>query len=76
MKNFWAILSVVIVIIVLLLSSVLYQVRATETVIVTRFGDPVRPVDKPGLELKWPKPIEVVHRFDSRSRLFDNIPEE
>ena len=76
MKNFWAILSVIIVIVILLLSSVLYQVRETETVIVTRFGDPVRPVTEPGLELKWPKPIEVVHRFDSRSRLFDDIPEE
>ena len=76
MKNFWAILSVIIVIVILLLSSVLYQVRETETVIVTRFGDPVRPVIEPGLELKWPKPIEVVHRFDSRSRLFDDIPEE
>jgi len=55
---------------------VLYQVRETETVIVTRFGDPVRPETEPGLKFKWPKPIEVVYRFDSRSRLFDDIPEE
>jgi len=76
MKNFWAILSVVIVIVILLLSSILYQVRATETVIVTRFGDPVRPEKDPGLKMKFPIPIEVVHRFDSRSRLFDETPEE
>ena len=74
MKNYWTILSVVIVVVILLLSSVLYQVRETETVIVVRFGDPVRPVTEPGLKMKWPKPIEVVHRFDSRSRLFDFTP--
>ena len=71
MKNFWTILSVVIVVVILLLSSVLYQVRATETVIVTRFGEPVRPETEPGLKIKWPKPIEIVHRFDSRPRLMD-----
>lgn len=76
MKNFWVILSVLIVIVILLLSSVLYQVRATETVIVTRFGEPVRPETEPGLKTKLPIPIEVVHRFDSRSRLFDETPEE
>ena len=71
MKNYWTILSVVIVVVILLLSSVLYQVRETETVIVTRFGDPVRPETEPGLKVKFPKPIEVVHRFDSRPRLID-----
>ena len=71
MKNFWTILSVVVVVVILLLSSVFYQVRETETVIVTRFGDPVRPETDPGLRIKWPKPIEVVHRFDSRPRLID-----
>jgi len=76
MKNYWTILSVVIVVVILLLSSVLYQVRETETVIVVRFGDPVRPETEPGLKMKWPKPIEVVHRFDSRSRLFDDTPIE
>lgn len=71
MKNFWTILSVIVVVVILLLSSVLYQVRETETVIVTRFGEPVRPETEPGLKKKFPRPIEVVHRFDSRPRLID-----
>lgn len=77
MKNFWVILSVVIVIVILLMSSVLYQVRETETVIVTRLGKPVRPITEPGLRFKWFPPIEKVHRFDSRSRLleYDQITE-
>ncbi|MCI0499312.1 MAG: protease modulator HflC [Planctomycetales bacterium] len=76
MRNFWIIISMVVVVVILLLSAVLYQVRATETVIVKRFGKVVRTVDKPGLRVKFPKPIDVVMRFDSRSRLFDNVPEE
>lgn len=76
MKNFWTILSVVLVVAVLLLSSVLYQVRATETVIIKRFGKVIRTVDEPGLNVKFPQPIDVVVRFDKRSRLFDDIPEE
>lgn len=71
MKNFWVILSVVIVIVILLLSSVLYQVRETETVIIKRFGEVIRTVDEPGLKAKFPTPIDVVIRYDSRSRLFD-----
>ena len=76
MRNFWTILCVLLVVFVLVLSSVMFQVRETETVIVTRFGEPVRPIKEPGLKFKWPKPIEVVHRFDSRSRLFQDTPEE
>ncbi|MHC5146190.1 MAG: SPFH domain-containing protein, partial [Planctomycetota bacterium] len=71
MKNFWTILSVIVVVVILLLSSVFYQVRETETVIVTRFGDPVRPETEPGPKWKYPRPIEVIHRFDSRPRLID-----
>lgn len=76
MKNFWVFLSVLAVVVVLVLFAVVFQVRQTETVIVTRFGDPVRPIDKPGLYLKWPLPIDKVHRFDSRSRLFEGVLEE
>lgn len=76
MKNFWIIVSMIAVVVILLLSMVLYQVRETETVIVTRFGKPVRPETEPGLKFRLPKPIEVVHRFDSRKRLFEDVPEE
>lgn len=76
MKNFWAILSVIIVIVILLLTSVLYQVRATETVIIKRFGKVIKTVNDPGLQKKFPTPIDVVVRFDSRSRLLDYSPIE
>ena len=76
MKNFWVLLSVLVVVVVLVLFAVVFQVRQTETVIVTRFGDPVRPITKPGLYLKYPLPIERVQRFDSRSRLYEGVLEE
>jgi len=71
MKNVWVFLSVLAVVAILVMFMVVFQVRATETVIVTRFGEPIRPIDKPGLYLKLPLPIDRVHRFDSRSRLYD-----
>jgi membrane protease subunit HflC len=76
MRNFWTISSVVLVVFILVLSSVMFQVRQTEKVIITRFGEPVRTIDEPGLKFKLPQPIEVVQRFDSRSRLFQDTPEE
>lgn len=76
MRNFWTISCVLLVVLILVLSSVMFQVRQTEKVIITRFGEPVRTIEKPGLNFKFPKPIEVVQRFDSRSRLFQDTPEE
>lgn len=76
MKNFWVFLSVTLVVFVLVLFAVVFQVRETETVIVTRFGEPVRPITQPGLYVKFPLPIDRVHRFDSRSRLFEGVLEE
>lgn len=76
MKNVWVFLSVLAVVVILVLFAVVFQVRATETVIVTRFGDPIRPIDKPGLYVKLPPPIDRVHRFDSRSRLYEGVLEE
>lgn len=74
MKSIWTIIFILVVISILALSAITFQVRATETVIVTRFGDPVRPITEPGLYMKWPSPIEAVHEFDSRSRLFNDLP--
>jgi membrane protease subunit HflC len=50
---------------------VTFQVRETESAFVTRFQNPVREVMEPGLYFKWPAPIEQVHKFDSRLRVFE-----
>jgi membrane protease subunit HflC len=51
-----------------------FSVRENESVIVTLFGKPVRPLDEAGLALKWP--WESVLRFDRRVRLYDATPSE
>lgn len=76
MKNFWVFLSVVAVVLVLVSFMVVFQVRETETVTVTRFGQPIRRIIEPGLYVKFPPPIDRVHRFDSRSRLYEGVLEE
>jgi len=48
-----------------------FTVRRSEYAIVTRFGRPVRVLDKAGLHWKWPAPIENVLRFDSRISVFE-----
>jgi len=76
MKNAWGLISILLVVAVLGLFFVSFQVRQTETAIVSRFGDPIRPIDKPGFYVKWPSPIEKVYKFDSRLRLLEGVLEE
>lgn len=49
-----------------------FQVRRSEVVVVTTFGKPTRTVSEPGPHLKWPWPIESVHRFDQRVQNFED----
>jgi len=76
MKNFSGIIFVVLVIAVLGIYLVSFQVRETESVVVTRFGEPRKSIDEPGLYWKWPRPIERVHRFDARLQLLEGVMEE
>jgi membrane protease subunit HflC len=61
----------ILIFVVLFLFFVSFQVRETETALVTRFGEPVRTITEPGLKFKWPQPIEQVHKFDSRNRVYE-----
>jgi len=47
-----------------------FQVRDTESCLVTTFGKPTRPLVDAGVHFKWPFPIQQVHKFDSRMRVF------
>ncbi len=48
-----------------------FQVASNESAILTRFGSPVRTLVEPGLYLKWPWPVDTVHRFDRRLAFHD-----
>ncbi len=72
MKNITIPLLVALIFIVMGIYLVTYQVRETESVFITRFGEPVREKTVPGLGWKWPTPIERVHRFDARMRVLES----
>jgi membrane protease subunit HflC len=59
-----------VVAVVFLVSIFSFQVRSTEYVVVTTFGKP-QAVTDPGLHFRWPAPIQLLTRFDRRSRSFD-----
>lgn len=54
----------------LLLTLVVYQVDTTEFAIVTQFGNPIRVVESPGLQVKLPDPIQSVQRLDKRVQVY------
>ncbi|MGD2095205.1 MAG: protease modulator HflC [Phycisphaerales bacterium] len=71
MKNIAITIFIVLVVIVMGLYLIAFQVRETESALITRFGKPVREITEPRLYFKWPSPIERVHRFDSRMQVFE-----
>jgi len=65
------IIGIVLILIFVLLLFV-FQVRTTEVAVVTTFGRATRPITKPGAYLKWPWPIQRVHKFDQRIHNFES----
>jgi len=71
MKNIAITIFIVLLIVVMGLYFISFQVRETESVLLTTFGKPGRPITKPGWHFKWPAPIQRKHSFDSRMRVFE-----
>jgi membrane protease subunit HflC len=69
-------LIVIIAIGLLILNSILFEVKETEQVVITQFGKPVRVIQDAGLYAKLPDPIQSVRRFDKRLLLYDVKPSE
>jgi membrane protease subunit HflC len=71
MKNIAIILFVVFLITVLALAFCTFQVRETESALVTTFGKATRQITRPGWNFKWPPPIQSVYKADSRMRVLE-----
>jgi membrane protease subunit HflC len=71
MKNISIPLFLLVLLVVLVLVSTMFQVRETESALVTTFGKVTRTFTAPGLRFKWPLPIERVVKFDSRLRILE-----
>lgn len=60
----------------ILLSSLFYQIDETEQVMITRFGKPVsKPITEPGVHVKMPF-VSKVRRFDKRILEWDGTAEQ
>ena len=70
MKNIAITIFIVLIILTLSFYLISFQVRETESCMVTTFGKPTRQITEPGWFFKWPFPIQQVHKFDSRMRVF------
>ena len=55
-------------------NSALFVVDESEYAVVLRFGRVVAEIDEPGLNIKWPAPIDQIRRFDKRI-LYQQIPQ-
>lgn len=71
MKNVSIPVFLLLLFVVLALLSASFQVRETESALVTTFGKPTRQLTSPGLYFKWPPPVEWVQKFDSRLRILE-----
>jgi len=64
--------GIVALVILIVLSNSLYTVDQREQIVITQFGDPVRVVKSPGLNIKTPF-IQQLTRFDKRILEWDGL---
>jgi len=77
MKNITITIFIILIVVILGLYFASFQIRETESVLVTTFGNPKRVITEPGWYFKWPAPIQQVYKFDSRMRVYEaNLVEE
>ena len=62
--------------IILFILSTIIVVDETEQIVILQFGKPVQTITKPGLNFKFPAPIQVSNSFDKRLLEYDVPPEE
>ena len=53
---------------------VFFSIDATEAVIITQFGNPVRVISEPGLSVKLPDPVQSITRVNMQLQVF-NLPQ-
>jgi membrane protease subunit HflC len=70
-----SLLAIAAVAVLFVLGNTVYQIDQREQALIVRFGDPVRVVERPGLNLKTPF-VENVVRFDKRNIAIEAEQEE
>ena len=62
--------------IILFVLSTIILVDETEQIVILQFGKPIQTITDPGLNFKFPAPIQVSNSFDKRLLEYDVPPEE
>lgn len=72
-RNIPALMVAALVVVIIVFMMCAFQVRFTETAVVTRFDEIVETVEPKdaGLHFKLPWPIDRIHRYDTRLRSFE-----
>lgn len=72
-SNISTLIAALVLVAIIVLMMCAYQVRFTETAVLTRFDRPIKVIEPndAGFHWKWPWPVDRVHRFDARLRAFD-----
>ena len=77
MKNWSTILAALFLAVVLVLYMCTFQVRFTEVAIKKTWGRPGKEaITEPGLQFKWPPPVQTVVVYDKRIRILEDRTEE
>lgn len=71
-KNLLTIIVGTVLVVIFALLLFVFQVRQSETAVVTTFGKPVRDITDPGAYFKWPWPIQKVYKYDERVQNFED----
>ena len=62
--------------VILFVLSTIIVVDETEQIVILQFGKPIQTITDPGLNFKFPAPIQVSNSFDKRLLEYDVPPEE
>ena len=71
MKNIAITIFIFLILLVFALFFISFQVRETESALVTTFGKATNQITEPGWYFKWPTPIQRVYKFDSRKKVLE-----
>ncbi|MCD1653585.1 protease modulator HflC [Treponema zuelzerae] len=58
------------VVILIFSGSIVFTVDQSEYAVITQFGRVVRAITEPGLNWKWPIPVQNLQRFDNRLKIY------
>jgi membrane protease subunit HflC len=75
-KNAITIIIAAVLLVIFALLLFTFQVRQSEVVVVSTFLKPTDTKTEPGLDFKWPWPIQSINRFDKRVQTFADTPSE